>query len=53
MFPNPQKLIIVSAAPGATISKEQNPHLPITPEEIVTNHVLAYKAGRVHSPMST
>jgi 3-keto-5-aminohexanoate cleavage enzyme len=44
-FPKPQKLIIVSAAPGATISKEQNPHLPITPEEIVSSHVLAYKAG--------
>jgi 3-keto-5-aminohexanoate cleavage enzyme len=44
-FPKPPKLIIVSATPGATISKEQNPHLPITPEAIVSNHVLAYKAG--------
>ena len=44
-FPKPQKLIILSAAPGATISKEQNPYLPITPREIVDNHVAAYKAG--------
>ena len=45
IFPNPQKLIILSAAPGSQISKEQNPNLPTTPEEIVKNHVDAYKAG--------
>jgi 3-keto-5-aminohexanoate cleavage enzyme len=44
-LPGHQKVIIVSAAPGATISKEQNPYLPITPEEIVSSHVDAYKAG--------
>ncbi len=44
-WPAPQKLVILSAAPGGTISKEQNPNLPITPKEIVRNHVGAYKAG--------
>ncbi len=44
-FPMPEKLIILTAAPGATIAKEQNPYLPITPEEIVKNHVGAYEAG--------
>ena len=44
-FPAPQKLIILSAAPGGTVAKEQNPYLPITPREIVENHVAAYKAG--------
>ena len=44
-WPTPEKLIILAAAPGATIAKEQNPHLPISPEEIVKSHVEAYKAG--------
>jgi len=44
-WPTPEKLIILAAAPGAMIAKEQNPHLPITPEEIVKSHVGAYKAG--------
>jgi 3-keto-5-aminohexanoate cleavage enzyme len=44
-FPEPQKLIILSAAPGAMIAKEQNPHLPISPEEIVKSHIGAYEAG--------
>ena len=44
-FPAPQKLIILSAAPGGTIAKEQNPFLPMTPKDIVENHVGAYKAG--------
>jgi 3-keto-5-aminohexanoate cleavage enzyme len=44
-WPTPEKLIILAAAPGATIAKEQNPYLPVTPEEIVKNHVEAYKAG--------
>lgn len=44
-FPAPQKLIILNAVPGAMVAKEQNPHLPITPEEIVKSHVEAYKAG--------
>lgn len=44
-FPEPQKLIILTAAPGATISKDQNPNLPCTPEEIIENHVEAHKAG--------
>jgi 3-keto-5-aminohexanoate cleavage enzyme len=44
-FPAPQKLIILSAAPGGTMAKEQNPHLPITPKDIVENHVRAYQAG--------
>lgn len=44
-LPAPPKLIILSAAPGATIAKEQNPHLPWTPKDIVENHVGAYKAG--------
>ena len=44
-FPAPQKLIILSPAPGSTIAKEQNPQLPITPKEIVENHVGAYQAG--------
>lgn len=41
----PEKIVILTAAPGATIAKEQNPHLPITPEDIVKNHYEAYKAG--------
>ena len=44
-FPAPQKLIILSAAPGGTMTKEHNPNLPITPKDIVENHVGAYKAG--------
>lgn len=44
-FPAPQKLIILFAAPGGTIAKEQNPYLPVTHKEIVKNHVEAYKAG--------
>jgi len=44
-FPKPQKLIIMSAAPGGTVAKEQNPYLPITPKEIVEKQVAAYKAG--------
>ena len=44
-FPVPQKLIILNAAPGGTIAKEQNPYLPITPEEIVKNHLEAFNAG--------
>jgi 3-keto-5-aminohexanoate cleavage enzyme len=44
-FSSPQKLIILNAAPGAMVAKEQNPYLPITPEEIVKSHVEAYKAG--------
>lgn len=44
-YPAPQKMIILTAAPGGTISKEQNPYLPITPQEIVKNHVEAVKAG--------
>jgi 3-keto-5-aminohexanoate cleavage enzyme len=44
-FKLPQKLIILSAAPGGMISKKQNPNLPTTPREIVRNHVGAYKAG--------
>lgn len=44
-FPAPQKLIIMSAGPGAMISREQNPYLPITPQEIVKNHVDACRAG--------
>lgn len=44
-FPSPQKLIILNAVPGAMIAKEQNPHLPVTPKEIVKSHLGAYKAG--------
>jgi len=44
-FPSPQKLILLSAAPGSMIAREQNPHLPTTHKEIVANHVAAYKAG--------
>lgn len=44
-YPEPEKLIIVTAAPGATISKKQNPYLPCTPEEIAKNHIEAVKAG--------
>ncbi|MFC1916063.1 3-keto-5-aminohexanoate cleavage protein, partial [Chloroflexota bacterium] len=44
-FPAPQKLIILAAAPGGTIAKEQNPYLPVTPEDIIKNHIEAYKAG--------
>jgi 3-keto-5-aminohexanoate cleavage enzyme len=41
----PKKLVILTAAPGATVAKAQNPYLPITHQEIVKNHVEAYKAG--------
>ena len=43
--PSPPKLIILNAIPGAMVAKEQNPYLPITPEEIIKSHVDAYKAG--------
>jgi 3-keto-5-aminohexanoate cleavage enzyme len=44
-FPAPQKMIILNAVPGAMVGKEQNPNLPVTPEDIIKNHVDAYKAG--------
>jgi 3-keto-5-aminohexanoate cleavage enzyme len=44
-FPPLQKLVILSAAPGGMISKQQNPNLPTTPQEIIRNHIKAYKAG--------
>ncbi len=40
-----KKLIIYTAGPGGTISKDQNRYLPITPKEIVKNHADAVKAG--------
>lgn len=43
--PEPNKLIIVAAAPGGMVSKKQNPYLPCTPEEIAKYHVEAYRAG--------
>lgn len=44
-FPSPPKMIILNAVPGATIAKEQNPNLPVTPQEIINSHIEAYKAG--------
>lgn len=40
-----QKLIITAALTGAEVTKEQQPNLPITPEEIAEAAYEAYKAG--------
>jgi 3-keto-5-aminohexanoate cleavage enzyme len=39
------KLIITSALTGSRISKEQTPHIPVSPDEIVEAGVEAWKAG--------
>ena len=40
-----EKLIITCAVTGALTTKQQNPHVPYTPEEIAESAVEAYKAG--------
>ncbi|WP_069650544.1 3-keto-5-aminohexanoate cleavage protein [Caloranaerobacter ferrireducens] len=40
-----QKLIITAALTGAEVTREQQPNLPITPEEIAEAAYEAYKAG--------
>lgn len=40
-----EKLIITTALTGAETTKEQNPNLPITPQEIAQSAYEAYKAG--------
>ncbi|HHY09850.1 MAG TPA: 3-keto-5-aminohexanoate cleavage protein, partial [Firmicutes bacterium] len=39
------KLIITAALTGAEVTKEQQPNLPITPEEIKNAAVEAFEAG--------
>ena len=39
------KLIITAALTGAEVTREQQPNLPITPEEIAQAAVEAYEAG--------
>jgi len=39
------KLIITAGLSGSRISKEQTPHIPITPDEIVTSGIEAWRAG--------
>lgn len=40
------KLIITAALTGAEVTREQQPNLPITPEEIAQAAVEAYEAER-------
>lgn len=40
-----KKLIICCALSGSLPTKEQNPHVPITPDEIVADALAVYKAG--------
>lgn len=40
-----QPLIITAALTGAEVTKEQNPNLPVTPEEIAQEAFNCYKAG--------
>lgn len=39
------KLIITAALVGAEVMKDQNPYLPVTPDEIAEEAYLAYQAG--------
>lgn len=39
------KLIITAAITGSSITRQQTPHIPITPEEIVASSIDAWKAG--------
>lgn len=39
------KLIITAGLTGSRISREQTPHIPITPDEIVRSGVAAWRAG--------
>jgi len=39
------KLIITAAITGAEVTREQQPHLPLTPEEIANEAYACYKAG--------
>ncbi len=40
-----EKLIITAALPGSSITKEKTPYIPVTPEEIVSSGIEAWKAG--------
>lgn len=40
-----QKLIITAAVQGAEVTKQQNPNLPVTPEELAQSSYEAYQAG--------
>lgn len=40
-----EKLIITVGITGSRITKQQTPHIPITPEEIVQSGIEAWKAG--------
>lgn len=39
------KLIITAAITGSSITRQQSPHIPITPEEIVASSIECWKAG--------
>jgi 3-keto-5-aminohexanoate cleavage enzyme len=39
------KLIITAGLTGSRISKEQTPHIPVTPDEIVRSGIEAWRAG--------
>ena len=40
-----EKLVVTAGLTGSRISKEQTPHIPITPDEIVASGVEAWRAG--------
>ena len=39
------KLVVTAGLTGSRITKEQTPHIPITPDEIVASGVEAWRAG--------
>ena len=45
-----KKLIITAAVCGAGTTKAQNPHVPITPDEIAADVVACAKAGAAIAP---
>src|SRR5215469_1698899 len=40
-----QPMIITAAIVGAEVTREQQPYLPITPQEIISSAVECYQAG--------
>ena len=40
-----EKLVVTAGLTGSRISKEQTPHIPITPDEIVASGLEAWRAG--------
>jgi len=44
------KIVITCAITGAEVTREDNPNLPVTPEEIATAACQAHAAGAIATP---